>query len=290
MDVDKSGDVSTSELAAFYGYQVNADGTVAQLSESELDDDQILEMLKMAAHLSVAPTLSNKPKEVVKIDRVKTINLKALSDESLERQLLEECSMGDIARCTALLETMIEKKATVRVECDQGQMPLHKLARYGDKPKADALVRKLLEAGDPKVDLIYPDISGKTPLHLAAETSQQHLFKMLLERSANPMTTTNTGWNALHSAVHSTCTPLVAMFLESDKVKSKKKELINTPDNQGRTPLHIAAFRADEVMVKILIDHGANAKVSDNSGNNPATLAGKSNRRKSRELLEAVSA
>ena len=40
-------------------------------------------------------------------------------------------------------------------------------------------------------------------------------------------------------------------------------------------------------MVKLLIDHGADPKVKDKAGNSAGALAGKSGRRKSRELLEA---
>lgn len=40
-------------------------------------------------------------------------------------------------------------------------------------------------------------------------------------------------------------------------------------------------------MVKLLVDHGADPKASDQSGNNAGALAGKSGRRKSRELLDS---
>ena len=40
-------------------------------------------------------------------------------------------------------------------------------------------------------------------------------------------------------------------------------------------------------IVKTLIDHGANTAAVDKAGNKAAKLAGRANRRKSRELLEA---
>ena len=62
--------------------------------------------------------------------------------------------------------------------------------------------------------------------------------------------------------------------------------LVNTADKSGREPLHIAAYKSDEKIVKFLMDHGASASKSDSAGNKPGQLASKGGRRKSRELID----
>ena len=156
---------------------------------------------------------------------------------------------GDLKRVGDIVDKMVEKKISIRIEdTEMGQMPLHKLARVGDKPQAESLIRKLLETGgEARLDINYQDGTGKSPLHLACESSQVGLAKLLLDRGSDPTLTTKTGWTALHSAVHSTSIPVVKAILESPRVKAKKAALVKHADLSGRTALHIAAFRCRAV-------------------------------------------
>jgi len=289
IDKDKSGDISVQELAEYYGFVVGVGGVVSSKAADEDDeDDAILKALQMAASLEVAPAPEPPKAQVEKIARCKTINMKG--GDSLEKELLEEAQMGDAKSVEKLIEKMAAESISVRVENGDGQMPLHLLAiaKAGDK-NLD-VVRKLLEAGGKaRQDVNYQDNKyGKSPLHYAAENSQTALFKLLLDRGSDPTLTTKDGSTALHSAVFSTKLETVKTLLESDRVKSKKKELMDSIDGQSRTAMHIAAFRSEEPdMVKLLIDHGADPKAKDKAGNSAGALAGKSGRRKSRELLEA---
>jgi ankyrin repeat protein len=63
---------------------------------------------------------------------------------------------------------------------------------------------------------------------------------------------------------------------------------INVKDKQGRTALHIAAFKTNENLTKTLVDYGADPTIEDNSGQKPSLLAHKTGRRKSKEMLDAA--
>ncbi|CAB0043010.1 unnamed protein product [Trichogramma brassicae] len=46
----------------------------------------------------------------------------------------------------------------------------------------------------------------------------------------------------------------------------RKQDLVNTPDYQGRTPLYLAARSRDVVNVRLLLEHGADAKILSADG------------------------
>ena len=94
--------------------------------------------------------------------------------------------------------------------------------------------------------------------------------------------------------------------------KVEKEKILDTPDKQNRTPLHLASFKQNENLTKILLEahicctspcaalhkhranlvaqFGANRDLKDTCGLAPVDLAAKTGRRKSKELLEAAPA
>jgi ankyrin repeat protein len=73
--------------------------------------------------------------------------------------------------------------------------------------------------------------------------------------------------------------------------KGRSKLLLQTEDKTGRRPLHIAAYKCDETIVQYLTKKCAEYEVDmakkDSAGNTAGSLAGKTNRRKSREIIES---
>lgn len=65
----------------------------------------------------------------------------------------------------------------------------------------------------------------------------------------------------------------------------KFADLLETTDHTGRTPLHVAAFRAPEVVCRALVAAGASAAVMDKRLNTPSELAGRMGRRNSKDYL-----
>lgn len=110
------------------------------------------------------------------------------------------------------------------------------------------------------------------------------VHSLLLDRGADAMVENNNGWTVLHAAVNSNLVEVVETILLHQLIN--KTQLIDFQDRSGRTALHIAAFKSNENLVKLLLDHGAKATVLDQCGNAPVMLAKRSNRRRSKELLE----
>jgi len=301
IDKDNSGDVSVPELAEFYGFKLDKNGALIQDIDM-MDDDAILEALKFSAHLGgdgeeeAAKQILAKQSKVKtppeKMERVKAINLKTAPEDNLQKNLLEDAICGDVKEAMKHVEKMMEQKVSVRCEnSETGQTALHMIAVFGDKPDAEKFARKYLEASGEKKDVNYTCKKLKSPLHVAASNGKANFVRMLLDKGADALMQDEAGSTALHAAVHSRDMPTLKAVLESDRVRMKKGELVKMTDTQGRAALHIASFKAEDdvaaEMVKMLLAHGADAKQADSGGMTAATLAGKSGRRKSRELLEA---
>jgi len=60
------------------------------------------------------------------------------------------------------------------------------------------------------------------------------------------------------------------------------------PDKDARTALHVAAFRATEPFVKMLIEKGADPYATDKCGFTPSILAEKSGKREMKAHIEAL--
>jgi len=292
IDTDSSGDVSVTELAAYFGFKFTADGKL-EPTKDDMDDDDILAMLAMADNMSVLdaiPASAPRDKKVSTDEKQIPVKLitKAGKFDDLERELLEEAMLDTATfnKLTKIIDAMVAKKLTVRI-CDENQkLAVHHLARHGDSAKN--IIRRLLEeGGESKKDINYQDSAGKTPLHYATEYKSVELMKMLLDRGSSPLKTTKEEWTVLHSAVQTAAEAVVETLLLHEKVQPKKKDLMDATDNQGRNALHVASFRCDESVIRLLLDHGADPKKADKTGNKAATLAGKGGRRKSRELLDA---
>lgn len=74
------------------------------------------------------------------------------------------------------------------------------------------------------LDIYRPDVSGKTPLHYAAAVSDEHFVARILKLRSNPLN-----------------------IIEYVK--------LNITDNDGKTPLHIAAMNANGAVLKHFLNH-----------------------------------
>ena len=158
----------------------------------------------------------------------------------------------------------------------------------------DAIIQKSREeakaAGLKSIssDINHQDKAGKTPLYLAIEHNNLTLMKLLYTlgaESPDSLLVNNQGWTIMHSAVNTdnleTLKKLMDFF-----TPQRVKLLLQTPDKTGREPLHIAAYKCSEEMVTYLMDVGAANLRVDSNGNDPAKLADRAGRRKSKEIIE----
>jgi len=179
------------------------------------------------------------------------------------------------------------------------ETPLVKLARHGYVEES----RKFVEVAEAssiedaaKYYINLQDKKGKSAIFYAAEYGHKDLVDFFLTRGANPMQTDAEGGTVLHVACHSAKTKehaeVIQTILSHEKVspshnKKLKQRLIDAKDAQGRQALHIVSYKegAEDVMNALLM-HGADAMTKDLHGKTPSDLAGRSGRRKSKDLLE----
>jgi len=124
---------------------------------------------------------------------------------------------------------------------------IHDVAKSGDLEKVKALLK-----GNP--DLVFnKDSNGSTPLDMAAQEGFKDVAELLLANKAEVNTRGNIGGvTPLHlAAVNSINSPKdVAELLLANKAD------VNATNNNGETPLHLAALKGNKEVAELLRQHG----------------------------------
>lgn len=139
----------------------------------------------------------------------------------------------------------------------------------------EGVVKLLLEKG---ADITAQNRSGATPLHVAAEKGFDGMFRLLqlVWRGSSfdkaIETLDRAGYSPLHSAAANNCQVIIRILLEEGANIAMKNV-------RGRTPLHLAAEKGHAEAVRLLMEHGATADEAagflDRAGNTPLHSAAK---------------
>lgn len=195
----------------------------------------------------------------------------ATPEELADEKFLDMVSKGEIDEVVRLLANGQEPS----VSDERGETALHKAVQGGDVQ----LVGILLDAG---AIIDHADCDGVRPITLAVRANALGLCLMLLDRGASlTYQNVNDGSILLHDAAHSGHVGMMAFLLQTGEYA----DMLETTDMSGRTPLHIAAFRAPEEVCRMLVAAGAQPNVVDERKNKPSALAGYVGRRKSKDFL-----
>ncbi|KAJ8368337.1 hypothetical protein SKAU_G00083650 [Synaphobranchus kaupii] len=139
---------------------------------------------------------------------------------------------------------LIELGADVHLADTDGRTALHAAAEMGHIGTARLLVKH-------RAEVRAQTTQGRTALHLAAQHGHLATVKMLAEEGADPQ--------AVKRALHAACR-LAAEEGHSNIVKELLEsfpEISSAPDEQGPTPLHLAARVDDTDMARMLLSQGA---------------------------------
>ena len=210
---------------------------------------------------------------------------------SLEKQLIKAVKKGNLDAVTVLLEAGADVGTPTRFK---KQTPLHIAVHKGHTEIAAILV---VAGANPNAK----DHKGRTPVHLAAgrgvvqgivsgtKSKAKSLTKSAACKSVSVAEKgTMIGTSATRAA--STWAMTAASALcgsessegEDTLTINKARGLVvllvkggdpNVRDDNGQTPLHIAAHKGQKLAVQVLIDAGADIEVMDFKGRKPMEFA-----------------
>ena len=135
-------------------------------------------------------------------------------------------------------------------------MDLHGAARNGDV----TAVKRCLDSG---VDVNKTSISGDTALHEATRHNQPAVVRCLLERGADTeVKPPPTGMTPLVEAAHTNHTAVIRELLAGGAQ-------VNGQAGGGDTPIKRAAWGGHKESVEVLLEAGADPKLSNDQGWTP---------------------
>jgi ankyrin repeat protein len=168
-----------------------------------------------------------------------------------------------------IVQYMLGRGALLLLD-DSGNSPLHTLGlcRNGSPAEIGSIV-DLLRAIDRKI-LNSVNEEGESVLHvlLSNENANKNVktVEVLLAKNVSPRIGDKHGWTPLHCAVEIGAKDVVKVLLEADR------SLVGITDVDGNTPLHIAARKADEFSVQLLIEKGGYVKLPNIKMKTPLML------------------
>jgi ankyrin repeat protein len=149
-----------------------------------------------------------------------------------------------------------------------------------NSPSSKAVTRRKTYANPNKRDHKI----GRTPIYKAARNGHLEQVKALVEAGAHVNITDNANWTPLHEAAES-CQFEVAQYLMECGAK------VNVRGHESTTPLHDACIAKDAhaaaLVVKLLVDGGANAFAMNNRHQRPIDLCIEKNNEACQAILQA---
>jgi len=179
----------------------------------------------------------------------------ATDEKEKNAMLLLAAKGGHYQACQVLLKA----GADYTVKDLLGRNALHLAVEKGNKPTVQLFVgfNKLIDSVSNE---------GKTPLIIATELRHFEICALLLSIGANPSLVDLKHRNAMHAAAQAGCAEVIRLL-------TRHKQLIDTKDEDGHTPLTLAAYHGHPEAFEALIQAGADPKVTDEDGQNAMHLA-----------------
>ncbi|WXC58526.1 hypothetical protein SNK03_004427 [Fusarium graminearum] len=145
----------------------------------------------------------------------------------------------------------------------EGVTPLNFSIAKGDV----SLVKLLLKHG---ADINTPNGIGMTPLFRAIQDGSEEIFQAFLFANPNLSTRCLNNSTLLHAAARGENDTILSTLLQKldahrDKDVEESSISVDTTDDAGEAPLHVAAERGCVKVTRTLLTHGANIDLRDNA-------------------------
>jgi ankyrin repeat protein len=183
-----------------------------------------------------------------------------------------EAAMSDKALRDAAREGMLEEVkqlveagANVVAADERGWTALHEAIFFDRDAVAFFLVEQLIKRHPPGT-LDVPDKEGRSPLMFAAMRGMLDVVKQLVAAGADVVAADAGGETVLHHACRSYGKEAVALFIIELLIKRDPPVPFDARDNEGVTPLMLAAGNGMLEVVKQLVAGGADAVAADAAG------------------------
>ncbi|KAM4013312.1 ankyrin repeat domain-containing protein 35 isoform 2-T2 [Anomaloglossus baeobatrachus] len=174
-----------------------------------------------------------------------------------DQKFLEAVEKGDTKKVSSLLS---KKQIRATKTGPSGESAFHLAASRG-------LVDCISVILSHKVEINAKTDDGCTALHLAASNCHPECVKLLLQRGAHEDSIDFHSRTPLHCAATSGCVSSVLLFCDAEDT------VLDAADDDGRTPLMIAAQRNHPTVCSLLLDRGAQVDLYDRDRKTALLLA-----------------
>ena len=166
-------------------------------------------------------------------------------------------------------QVLLDHGANAKLETEWGETALHIVSRgrFNFQERGASTARLLLERG---ADVDARKKDSQTSLHCAAFIGRVEITRVLLDHGANVKLEAEGGETALHTVSRGSfgsheqgASGSTARLLLEHGVD------VNSRAKNSLTSLHEAAFKGNVEVVRVLLDHGANAKLETEGGETP---------------------
>ncbi len=140
----------------------------------------------------------------------------------------------------------------------------------------ESLPESTVEQKSPDTESAVPDDSAAEPADKQPEAPEiQETGPVMDDTEIAIQRSPDTGETIPEEPVYPTLSDAVAGgdILQAEAFILADTQSVNEPDADSYTPLHIAAMNADEKMIKLLLKHGADPSIQDNTGRLPLHIA-----------------
>lgn len=175
-------------------------------------------------------------------------------------------------------DELVAKFKTIKFDAayrsTQGETLVHLVVRTGYRD----LLEHLIKHGIP---VNAQDSKKRTAMHRALEADKGDVLAVdtLLDHGADPNIRDEGGETALHLAIFHMSEEAVNFLLANPKTN------VNIADDDGVTPLMLAAQYSDLALIEKLLERGANKKVKDKAGRTAAQHVNGSNMEEVKDWL-----
>ncbi|XP_037790768.1 uncharacterized protein LOC119586145 [Penaeus monodon] len=150
----------------------------------------------------------------------------------------------------AAIEVLLENDHDINATDDQGRTPMHQAICAGH----ESLVNFLLSSGG---SIRRADKTGATPLHYGVRWGGSDALLRRLVKGGSVTAVDRLGRTPLHYAASKSSVMSDMYILINNGAP------LNTQDNRGLTPLHLASRLGNESLVRILLDNNARHDILD---------------------------